>query len=140
MSCVLRVNGDDFDVEAWIALSGLAPYDYWYPGQSNVIGEVYESAGLKIDVSSADFRDSAQQFEDAIGFLRVNGEALARVRDFPGVEFSTLDFGIAALDVFIQSEYLPPALLRMAGNCEMGIEISLYPVSDDVEDALESNA
>ena len=59
---------------------------------------------------------------------------LARLRQEPGVEGMTLDFGIEWRDVAAQFDHLPPTLVRLAGALGLGLEISHYPVEEEAED------
>jgi hypothetical protein len=38
-----------------------------------------------------------------------------------------LDFAVESSDAAIDSKYLPPELLRRAGELGLGIELSFYP-------------
>jgi hypothetical protein len=56
-----------------------------------------------------------------------NADAVRTAVRFPGVEHATLDFAVESKDVAIDSNYLPPDLLRCAGELGVGIELSVYP-------------
>ncbi|MEO6908014.1 MAG: hypothetical protein ABI210_09010 [Abditibacteriaceae bacterium] len=71
-----------------------------------------------------------QQIEDAIAFLKTNHDELVRLKNFTGAETVCLDFAIEDRDVAVQYDYFPPALLRWAGNLNIGIEVSRYPSFD----------
>jgi hypothetical protein len=75
--------------------------------------------------SNAEMVDPAQQVLDAIEFLKANQVELEKLRHVQGVTMC-LDFGIADRDVVVQCDRFPPELLRLAGNLEIGIEISHY--------------
>ncbi len=51
----------------------------------------------------------------------------------PGVESACLDFAVEEKDTFTQCSYLEPELLKLAGGLGIGIEISLYPCSENEE-------
>jgi len=71
------------------------------------------------------------QVEEAIHFLKTFKEDLEMMVAYPGVEEARLDFGIALRDSFINSDYLPPEILALAGNLKIAIELSHYPPSED---------
>ena len=71
--------------------------------------------------------------DDAVAFLTEHRVALASLRDHPAVEDVRIDFGhYSRIDggrVFMQCDYLGPALLRLAGELGVGFELSLYPAT-----------
>lgn len=74
------------------------------------------------------------QVRDAIAFLRMNRDEIQRAVEFAGVDDARLDFGVfcrMSNDMVAHFDYFPPELLRLAGELELGIEISLYSVSDE---------
>ena len=82
--------------------------------------------GFTVVVSDASGDAFAQQIRDAIEFLRMHKEEVARLMRFEGLEGVELDFGVHQKNGFLQSSYLSPELLSMAGALGIGIEISIY--------------
>ncbi len=137
MSSVLRVTGRDFDVDRCCAQLGLAPCAAYRRGEpmfpaSQPDGRRNEQSGVHLVVSDAGFEEFPRQVEEAIAFLRAHGGEVRQLVQFPGVESACLDFGVTRRDVAVQCEYLPPELVRLAGELGLGIELSQYP-------ALQSN-
>jgi hypothetical protein len=129
MSCVLRIGGAQLDADALARSIGLPIYRVdrkGEPGRPRSRG-VYEASAVHLDVSEAAFSDLQAQVGDAIAFLTKNSSALSAAIQFPGVERATLDFAVGAKDVAIDSKYLPPELMRRAGDLGIGIELSIYP-------------
>ena len=129
MSCVLRIGGDHLDADALARNIALPIYRVdrkGEPRQPRSRG-LFEMSTVHLDVSEAAFSDLQAQIEDAIAFLTTNSGALTAVIQFPGVERATLDFAVEAKDVAIDSKYLPPELMRRAGDLGIGIELSIYP-------------
>ena len=60
-------------------------------------------------------------------FLPSNEKELIRLRDFPGVEGISLDFGIEERDVPAQREAFPPELLFLLGKLGISLAFTLYP-------------
>jgi hypothetical protein len=134
MGCVLRAYGSNFLVDRFCQKSDLTPCLVYRKGESKSAarkskGKVYESSGLHVEVSDADFIDLEGQVKDAITFMERNKVELERLREFPGVEGLTLDFGIARRDFITQCDYFPPELLYLAGGLGFGIELSQYPMA-----------
>ena len=76
--------------------------------------------------------DIEQEVRDAIAFLSSNFDALRSVLSNSDVEDAWLDFGYflrIGNGTFAQCDYLPPELLRLAGQLNIGIELTLYPAS-----------
>ena len=129
MSTVLRAYGDAFDVDAFLDGCSLPVCAVKRRGQpvfpgSQPDGRRHERSGVHVSVSDAGFDDFGQQVADAIAFLRVETKQILRLRECPGVEGVTLDFGIERRDAAVQCDYLPPELVRLAGSLGLGIELS----------------
>lgn len=126
MSCIFRYEKKGFDTAEYLSKNPLspAPSDYW-------------DDAFVIDASTADYYDFEIQKQDVIDFLRANYTELERLT--AGCEdCASLDFGIANLisenGFWSQSEYLPPELLRLAGNLGISIGISRYAISEDEDE------
>jgi hypothetical protein len=134
MGCVLRAYGRRFDVDRYLARSPFRPCSVRRRGEpvaalSQPKGRKCIHSGCNIDVSKRDFADLKGQILDAICFLRRYGPAIRALRRFPGVEWARLDFGVDWLDVVYQCDVLPQELVVLAGRCQLGLEISHYPVA-----------
>lgn len=129
MSCVLRIGGRDVDADALLASVNLPAYRVDRKGEPRLLRNrgPFEESTIHVEVSGAAFADLAAQVADAVGFLRENADAVRTAVRFPGVGHATLDFAVEAKDVAIDSTYLPPDLLRLAGDLGVGIELSVYP-------------
>ncbi len=56
----------------------------------------------------------------------MHNEEIARLIRFEGLEHVQLDFGVNRKNGFLQSNYLPPEFLTLAGALGLGVEISIY--------------
>ncbi len=133
MSTVLRASGKDFDVDALLAVSSLRPTAVWRRGEprapkSNPSGPVRTTTGLNIPTSNAGFHELQRQISETIEFLQVEAAQIRQLVAWPGVEGAVLDFGIERRDVYVQCDYLPADLIRLAGELGLGIELSQYPI------------
>jgi hypothetical protein len=135
--CFLHVSGKRFEVDQFLASSTLKPYRVHHLGEPTIrrrSGELYDDAGFSVDVSEVD-GDLSVEVQDAIAFLQRHDAELARLATIPEVSDRRLDFGYYRRDVFMQSEYLPPELLLLAGAHGIAIELSLYPQPDETPPA-----
>jgi hypothetical protein len=129
---VFHAVGKKFDPRPYLTTSSLKPYSTFLRGDPILSGnkKTHRAGGFKCLVSSRD-GDLAGQIEDAILFLKTSHEDLRRLAQLPEVESKHLDFGyylrIDQKRIFAQSDYLPPELLKLAGELGIGIELSLYP-------------
>jgi hypothetical protein len=131
MSAVLRAAGDVFDVEAYLRDStfpGASSYNRGDPvfPRSQPNGRRHQSSGVHVEASAADFDEFPQQAADATQFLSAHADEVRRLRNFPGVEGVTLDFGIWRRDVWVQCDHFPAELVRLAGALGVGLELTVY--------------
>jgi len=134
--CVLRVEGKQFDPRMFLERSRLPAYESWLEGGPRLIGAkrwgaTHDSSGFKVDVSRKEWTDLPGQIEDALRFLEHFRDELRAIVATPGVECVWLDFPFAVRATehapFLQSVFLPPNLLALAGELGVGIEVSVYP-------------
>jgi hypothetical protein len=123
--CVLRVGGKAFDVDSFLASSTFEPCKVWHLGESKRPSRpAAADSGFNLVVSDAGPLDA--QVREVIEFLGRNREELRRLNEFPGVEEPILDFGILHREVAGQFDRLPPELISLAAEFQMGIEVSRY--------------
>jgi hypothetical protein len=133
--CVLRVTGQHFDPNSFLASSGLRADKVFHAGEprfsSRPAGERFDESGFRVDVSHASWASLSGQVSDAIRYLTDNEEVLARLRSTPGIDDMRLDFPVdLRIDrkkVMAQFDYFPPELVSRAGALGFGIELSIYP-------------
>ncbi len=92
-----------------------------------------KKSGLNFLVSDADFSELALQMQDALAFVGEHEEFIASLRDFPGVEFVTMDFGAEIHSPFWCSFNFSSQFLLEIGKLGIELELSVYPVSDEEE-------
>jgi len=135
MSCVFRVVGDDLQVDALLEKLKMEPYRLWRKGEPrnwrNPEGKKSECSGACFTASEAEMTDFATQTSDAIEFLKKHQKDIAIIASFPGVEEAALDFGIELKKDTLNCDYLPPELLRLAGNGNVAIELSHYSPTEE---------
>jgi hypothetical protein len=123
---MFRATGFDFQVDQFLSQSTLVPYEVWRKGERKSEKRIHKWSGFTIVASEADMDEVPQQIEDAINFLKTNHAELENLQNFTGAETVYLDFGIEDRDVGLQCDRFPPELLRLAGNLNIGIEVSRY--------------
>ncbi|MBO0594009.1 hypothetical protein I2486_21625 [Cellulophaga sp. E16_2] len=143
MSCILIIEGLEFDVNGFLKETELNPYEKHLKGDKRPFKKLnkpitYETSGCRFDLSKADFNDFKTQREDVIRFLNKNYEKLEKLNVFglDKKESPIIGFGIKnqMADFWCQTEYLQPELLKLTGNLNIGIEMSLYhPATDENE-------
>ena len=124
--CVLRVTGDNLQLEDLVAGSSLIPCNLFRKGEPKSKSRVWETSGITIVVSDAPGNDFDQQIEDAILFLERNREDVARLRKRSDLEDLRLDFGVDRKEGFLQCAFFPPRLVKVAGELGIGLELSIY--------------
>ena len=136
MSCFLRAAGEKFDVDQFVATCELEPSKVWRKGEprlpkSRPDGPRCEDSGANFEVSSADFSELKVQFEDARVFFQKNQKILRRLRNYPGVDRVTVDFGAEIHPPGWCWFTFPPDLLVLIGSLNVSLMLSVYPVDDE---------
>ena len=131
MSCILRADGNHFDVDTFMARTSLEVDSLWRKGErrfpKNADSEINQSSGIRIVASEADFSQLAQQIEDVVVFMRQNVEEVKFLASFQGVEGAVLDFGAEIYPPGWASFTFPPELLSLAGEAGVSLCLSVYP-------------
>ena len=131
MSCILRVWGADLAVDALAIATPLTPYRLSRKGEHrHNSARQFDRSSAHFSVSDLDLDEFEGQVGETIRFLEQHSAELKRILAFPGVEGAVLDFGLAWRDVAAQVDRLPAALITLAGNLGIGIELSHYSVSE----------
>ena len=130
--CVLRVDGTDFDPDAFLATTKLVADVIYHRGDRRSANSTHERGGFTVVVSEADGTQFKQQVTDAIEFLRTNRDELVRLAQTPGVQGCVLDFGCDFPHQRIAGRYyrLPLALLGECTTLCVEIELSVYAVGE----------
>ncbi|PRP66026.1 hypothetical protein [Nonlabens agnitus] len=145
MSCILRVSGEKFKVDEFLLFSKLKAYSVCRIGEKRdhrmkLDSEFHETNGFQLEVSNADYNDFDRQKADAVNFLKQNYKCLGNINTYglhTGKEDSIyLDFAIENLylDFYVQTKFLEPELLQLAGNLNIEIALSLYEPDSDEEE------
>ena len=138
MSAVLRVSGVNLAIDDFLALSKLTPVSVFRKGEprypaSQPNGRKFDRSGANFSASEADMSDFNLQLEEAEVFLRAYATEISALRDLPGMESVTLDFGVETKPPHWSTFTLPHSLSEMATRLEIDLAISVYPSSDEKE-------
>lgn len=134
--CILQVAGTDFDPDSFLANSTLQSYKVWRRGEPVALrgsraSRMHEWSGFRCDVSGVD-GDLRGQVADAIGFISTHRADFERLAVLETVEDRQLDFGYDCRlgnGIAVQGDYLPVEFLRLVGQFNVAVALSLYPVA-----------
>jgi hypothetical protein len=133
----LRVSGADFDVDAFLRESDIAPAIVFRRGQpkfpgSPTNGRVLDHSAMHIGVSDAEFGNIEQQTRETLQFLADNLAELERLKSYPGVEGLELDFAVNGNDdAFVESYRFSPELLEHMARLGITLCVSRYVPAND---------
>lgn len=135
MACLLKVEGQEFDVDAYLARGVLAPSGVYRRGEARfpTLRGARKSlrSGFNIAVSKKESSDFAGQVRDALGFLARHRRAIRALRRRKGVECATLEFGVERQpNAAVQAQAFPEELVRIAGELGLALGLSLYPAAN----------
>ena len=132
MSCVLRAAGRSFDVDAFLAECKVPPLSTWRRGEKrSQRARSSETSGVRFQVSTADFSNLSAQITDALAFLQVHHELVAKLVAFSGVESVVADFGAESKPPHWASYVFESSLLSALGQAGVSLEISVYPSAEE---------
>ncbi|GFE58738.1 DUF4279 domain-containing protein [Geobacter sp. AOG1] len=142
MACVFRVFGDNLEIDALLEKLNMEPYRLWRKGEPRnwrfPEGKKSECSGACFTASDAEMWEFPIQVEETTEFLKMHEKDIKTIVAFPNAE-AALDFGIELKRDFLNCDYLPPELLRLAGNLGIGIELSHYAPTEE-EDQIEEQS
>jgi hypothetical protein len=127
----LRVSGANFDVDAFLRDSCLAPAAVFRRGEPRLPDRIHHSSGMNVGVSEADFADLDQQIRDALQFLATNRAEIERLINYVGVEGIQLDFPVRGKDAFVESYRFSAELLERVGSLGIELCVSRYIPAED---------
>lgn len=134
MACTLSARGRDFDVESFLSKTKLPlrRAHFWIRGTPTLNSKrIHHDSGFSERVSRDRWNNLRAAITEVLRFLEANRKELAKLKRTKGVEDLMLDFGfnsrVGTENIAVQGEYLPPEFLRLAGELNIGIGLSIYP-------------
>ncbi|MBT5032854.1 MAG: hypothetical protein HOM55_11235 [Proteobacteria bacterium] len=135
--CIFRVTGTELNVDECLALGPFEANRIDRKGEPRhpkmPDGRINEHDGFTVLVNDDAVDEVSHQIREAQHFLEQNKAALHKLTSRMDVDETCLDFGWdfpVANDTFAQFNYFPPSLLRLCGDLNIGIEISVYATED----------
>ena len=126
--CVLRVWGEDFDVDAFLSESPWEPTVVRRRGERRFGGAKVRSSGFNVLVSDASGAEFERQLEDAERFLADHAPEFERLAATGGADEPWLDFGIERARLPRGGgEYFPASFLALAAETGVAVAVSSYP-------------
>ena len=135
--CVFRVMSRIASFDSFLLGTTLPVYNSHRKGEHRKYARkevLLENYGFSCAVSEKDLYDLKGQIADAIDFIKRHRSELKNLVANHQVDDIRLDFPIASrlnADVLGQHDYLPPELIREAGELGIGIGLSTYACSED---------
>jgi hypothetical protein len=126
--CVLRISGMNFRPDDFFRRFDLPAVAAWNKGDTGIFNRVHANSGCNLIISEREALD--EQIEDAIGFVNAHRAALRFACDSASIDDLRLDFGIPLRDSVVQSNTFLPALVRLAAEFNIALELSQYPPND----------
>lgn len=131
MSCVLRILGEDFDVDTFVEKTQINGFNKRYKGDlmGRSANRKAKYSAANITISSADFDDFNLQIEDATRFLIEYKDNLKMIASTKGIEYAIIDFGVDSMideNRLTQNFYFPKDLIRLCAELDISIELSIY--------------
>ena len=125
-SCIFAASGLSFDVDEFLKTSNLKPRVVYHKGEVAALErQTRPDTGFILTISQDEGEDLQFQFKEALRFLNVNESELKRCRQF-GAEDLRMVFTYPVMDIFEHSEFLPPKLVSLIGQLQMGIELTSF--------------
>ena len=127
--CILKITSKQRSFKNFAKSTDLPIYSCYDKGEyrNETTKELYEEYRLSLDVSDKEWDDFLGQIEDSIEFLNKNYEELHNL--ILDTDDAYLDFAIYSRldkDIVNQNDHIPKELIRLAGQLNLGIEMSVY--------------
>src|SRR5262245_19504437 len=96
MGCVLRVWGDEFEIDELLSRLSISPCHIRRKGlpMFGPQSKIAEHSGFNVATSDASECDLPAQIKDTVAFFRLHKEDLANIMSFPGIAGAMLDFSV----------------------------------------------
>jgi hypothetical protein len=132
MGCVLRVYGEDLDIDALLSSVNLIAATTWKTGQERILkGRFHSDSGANFVASDADVEDFPRVMEETELFLARNYDELCKLTSAPGVTGAVLDFAVATRPGLVtQTSNFSTAFLQRMADLNLALTVSHYPTDD----------
>jgi hypothetical protein len=135
--CVLHINIESDNIDNYLASTNLPIYQVFKKGDHHKYAKnkMYEDNLISCVVSDSDWDNLEDQTNDMINFLENYHLDLQILKD--NFKIKSWEFDIPhtcriSNKIYMQSSFLPPKLISLAGRFGIGIELSMYtPAQED---------
>ena len=135
--CVLHVSSLSQSFQEFINQTKLPVYQSHEKGEEKkLVKGIFDDFGFSCDVSEKPWIDFKGQTEDIKLFVETYRQDLMRLKN----EFAISDWRFdlpyeLRIDekFFTQSDYLPPDLIKLLAEFELGLELTLYSPAEEKE-------
>jgi hypothetical protein len=132
MCAYFRATGEHFDVDRFLEGSCLVPDRVFHRGEPKIKlkGRTWPYSGFGLE-AGGDFGRLRSQGIEAEKFLKECRQELRRLVVFPGVSDLRLIFSYCPGNSANVTEYFSPGMLEELGPARIGIELDVYPGSNE---------
>ena len=133
MPCVLHISGKNFQPELALKNVTFKPYQVYKAGDKMNFGKrdaIYSDSGFSVDVGED---DNNWNLSDQIRWAEIFLEKhFSELKLISGADELSFDFGYVprkgedGMTMFCQSDCFNPNLLKLCGELQIEIELSLY--------------
>jgi len=140
--CTFRISGPDFDVDGFLSEVSWQITDSYKSGDELKLrkGRFREDSGFWMTVSKSDGL-LHEEVDDVERFLVVNRVLIEKLVKKYNAEELELDFGYYCRlfddqgeELFSQGEHLRPSFLRICGELNIGVSLSLYHAPNEQDE------
>lgn len=140
MSCVLRISGENLDIDNFVKKTQMSGFDIWHKGDALGLSahKKKKSSGASIITSDSDFHDIKGQIEDTVRFLINYKNNLKIIASTDNIDHAIIDFGIDSItneNQLTQTFRFPKDLIKLCAELHLEIEVSIY--KEDIQIILE---
>lgn len=141
MSCVLRVYGEDLEIDALLPGLKLVPFRTWKKGQERPLkGRFHVDSGANFVVSDAEIDNFPAQLADAESYLANNHDEIWKLATAAGLAGAVLDFAVATRPGFAtQTSNFSSAFLQRMVHLKLDLAVSHYLTETDIGQERSSN-
>jgi hypothetical protein len=135
MSCILRIEGEEFKLDEFLSILKTQPYEKHKKGEQSSFKNkkklFHKKNGCKFDLSSAEFNEFEKQKRDVLSFLEQNFFQLNRLQEFGLLKSDVpeIDFAINLNpDYSVEGFSIDPELSKLAADLNFSIMMSIYTI------------
>ncbi|WP_027360593.1 hypothetical protein [Desulforegula conservatrix] len=135
--CILHVTSNTDSFKEFIKSTSLPVLWSYEKGDDSSKGKrpPKDHYAFACDVSKKEWNNFSGQVSDSIAFLQNNFAELKKLIKLYRIDDIRLDFPVESQlirnELFSQCDFLPSELIKLAGQLNMGIEISQYWPAED---------